>query len=42
MIAPVYIPTKSIGGFPFFNTLTPSPDLLFVDFLIMAILIGVR
>ena len=38
--APTYIPTNSIGGFPFLYTL--SIILLFVDFLMMAILTGVR
>ena len=38
--APTYILTNSIGGFPFLHTL--SVVLLFVDFLMMAILSGVR
>ena len=38
--APIYIPTNGVGGFPFLHTL--SNILLFVDFLMMAILTGVR
>ena len=38
MAIPVSIPTKGIGGFPFF---TPSQHLLFLDFL-MDILTGMR
>ena len=40
MAAPTYIPTNSIGGSPFRHTL--SSYLLFVDFLMMAILTSVR
>ena len=36
----VYIPTNSVRGFPFLHTL--SRYLLFVDFLMAAILTGVR
>ena len=36
---PTYIPTNSVGGFPFFM---PSPEFVVVDILVMAILIGVR
>ena len=35
--APVYIVTNSLAGFPYLHTLC---SLLFVDFLIMAILSG--
>ena len=38
---PIYIPTNSRGGFPSLYTL-PSIYLLFVDFLMIAILVGVR
>ena len=34
---PIYIPTNSIGGFPFLHTLQ---HLSFVEFLMMAILSG--
>ena len=36
VVVPIYIPTNSVGGFPFLQ------HLLFVDFLIMAILTCVR
>ena len=36
--APIYIPIISVKGFPFLHT-TPA---LFVDFLMIATLIGVR
>ena len=39
--APVYIPTNSVGGFPFLHTLH-TLCLSFVDILMMAILTGVR
>ena len=38
--APTYIPSNSIGRFPFLHTL--SSHLLIVDFLIMVILTGLR
>ena len=38
MAAPTYIPTNSLEGFPFLHNLSR----LFVDFLIMAVLIGLR
>jgi len=34
-----YIPTNNVGEFPFS---TPSPAFLFVNFLMMAFLTGVR
>ena len=37
--APIYILTSSVRGFPFIHTLQ---NLLFVDFMLMAILIDVR
>jgi len=37
---PVYIHTNSVGGFPVLHTL--SSMYYFVDFLVMAILTGVR
>ena len=37
---PIYIPTNSVGGVPFFSL--PSAALLFVDFLMMRILTGLR
>ena len=37
MVAPIYIPTNSVRGFPFLHT---SPA--FIDFLMMGILAGVR
>ena len=40
VVVPISIPTNSAGGIPFLHTL--SSNLLFVDFLIMAILTGVR
>ena len=36
MAVPIYIPTNSIGGFPFLHTF--SQNLLFIDFLMMALL----
>ena len=39
MAVPVCIPTSSVRGFPFLHTF--SRNLLFVDFLMMAILTGV-
>ena len=38
---PIYILTNSVAEFPFLHTLS-SNYLLFVDFLMMAILTGVR
>ena len=38
--APTYIPTNSVGGFPFLHTL--SSIYLVVDILMMAILTGVN
>ena len=40
MAASIYIPTSTVGGFPFLHIL--SRKYLFVDFLMMAILSGVR
>ena len=37
---PIYIPINNVGGFPFLHIL--SSTLLFVDFLKMAVLTGVR
>ena len=39
VVVPNYIPTNSVGGFPFLHTLS---NMLFVDLLMMAILTGVR
>ena len=39
VVAPAYIPTKSVGEFPF---LCIKQHFLFVDFLVMAIMTGVR
>ena len=39
MTVPAYIPTNSVGGFPFLHTLSSN---IFVDFLVVAILTGVR
>ena len=39
--APIYITTNSVGGFPFLHSLF-NICLLFVDFLIITILTGVR
>ena len=39
MTVPNYIPNNSVGGFPFLHMLS---SILFVDFLMMAILISVR
>ena len=36
--APIYIPTDSVGKFLFLHTLSSIQHLLFVDFLMMAIL----
>ena len=41
VVIPIYIPTNSVEGFPFLHTIF-SIYLLFVDFLIMAILTGVK
>ena len=41
MTVPTYIPINSVGGFPFLHTLC-SICYFFVDFLMMAILTGVR
>ena len=38
--APIYIPTNSVGGFPFLHTL--SSIFCFLDFLMMAILTNMR
>ena len=40
VVVPVYNPTNSAGGFPFLHT--PFQHLLFVDFLLIAILTDVR
>ena len=40
LAAPVYIPTNSVGGFPFLNIL--SKHLLFVDLFMMAVLTVTR
>ena len=40
VVVSIYIPTTSVGGFPFLHIL--STILLFVDFLMMAILTSVR
>ena len=40
--APIYIPTNSVGGFPFSFSPHPHQHLLFVFFVMIAILTGVR
>ena len=38
-LIPIYVPANSVGGFPFLHTLQ---NLLFLEFLMMAILTGMR